>query len=107
MLYNRLLVPKMCFIRSSIIIFPLQGECGNHTHPNGDMLRSQRVRFYAMPRKLNEECVGSSVYSLETYLIVDNATEADAGVYVVNVQDIGQVASLDDQVNVTVGKSIH
>jgi serine/threonine protein kinase len=79
-----------------------EGECGNHTHPNGDMLRSQRVRFYAMPRKLNEECVGSSVYSLETYLIVDNATEADAGVYVVNVQDIGQVASLDDQVNVTV-----
>ena len=47
------------------------------------------------------------MYSLETYLIVDNATEADAGVYVVNVQNIVQSVSLDDQVNVTVGKSIH
>ena len=91
----------------SSIIFPLQGECGNHTHPDGDKLRSQRVRFYVMSRKLNSECVGSSVYSLETYLIVDNATEADAGVYVVNVQNVVQSVSLDDQVNVTVGKSIH
>ncbi|CAI8041698.1 Vascular endothelial growth factor receptor 3 [Geodia barretti] len=79
-----------------------EGECGNHTHPDGDKLRSQRVRFYVMSRKLNSECVGSSVYSLETYLIVDNATEADAGVYVVNVKNIVQSVSLDDQVNVTV-----
>ena len=37
-----------------------------------------------MLRTINAECVGLSVYSLETYLVIDNATESDAGTYVVN-----------------------
>ena len=37
-----------------------------------------------MLRTIKAECVGSTVYSLETYLVIDNATESDAGTYVVN-----------------------
>ena len=73
----------------------------NDTHPDTPRIRSNRVRTYVITRTITE-CVGSSLYSLKTYLIVDNATEGDAGTYLVNVttpqyNEIGQV-------NVSIGK---
>ena len=76
----------------------------NDTHPDTPRIRSNRVRTYVITRRIITECVGSSLYSLERYLIVDNATEGDAGTYLVNVttpqyNEIGQV-------NVSIGKYI-
>ena len=73
------------------------------------MLRKNRIRSYVLTRTLNEECVGSSIYSLETYLIIDNATESDAGTYEVTLTP--QLEALrghieTGQVNVTIGKLI-
>ena len=90
-----------------MFIYLLQGICGNHTHPNERILRSQRIRSYFMKRTLNQECVGSSVHSVETYLIIDNATEADAGTYAVTVKAIQQSVTVKDEVNVTISKCTH
>ena len=53
---------------------------------------------------MSTECSGSSLYSLETYLIVDNATESDAGTYLVNVTTPQYNEPETEQVNVTIGR---
>ena len=73
------------------------------------MLRRNRVRSYKITQTINEECVGSSIFSLETYLIIDNATESDAGTYEVTLtpQLEAQRGHIETgQVNVTIGKLI-
>ena len=72
--------------------------------PRSDILRSNRVRTYVAARAMSTECDGSSLYSLETYLIVDNATEGDAGTYLVNVTTPQYNEPETEQVNVTVGR---
>ena len=73
------------------------------------MLRRNRVRSYVITRTINKECVGSSIISLETYLINDNATESDAGTYEVTLISQLEVQRRyieTGQVNVTIGKLI-
>ena len=82
----------------------LQGDCGNFTHPDGPMLRSNRIRSYVITRTVNRECVGSSIYSLETYLIIDDARETDAGTYQVKViPQLQRGYATEEQVNVSIG----
>ena len=72
--------------------------------PRSYILRSNRVRTYLAARAMSTECAGSSLYSLETYLIVDNATESDAGTYLVNVTTPQYNEAETEQVNVTIGR---
>lgn len=42
-----------------------------------------RIRSYSFTRDVSQNCVGQKVSSLETYLVVENATVSDAGTYTV------------------------
>ena len=70
------------------------------------MLRSRRIRSYLFLRTINKECVESALYSLETYLIIDNATETDAGTYEVTVttRNLPKVYREIKEVNVSIGR---
>ena len=64
-------------------------------------LKNQRIRFYFFVLTLSEQCVGSRIFSLTTYLIIDNATSADAGTYVVEMTS-GSSNPITLQVNISV-----
>ena len=50
---------------------------------------------------LSEQCIGSDIYNITTYLIIDNATRADAGTYVVEII-FGSINPITLQVNISV-----
>lgn len=82
-------------------------SCGNDTHPDVELLREKRIRSYFYSRTISENCLGSSVFSIETYLIIDNATDEDAGRYIVNVTSLNaRVFSAVEEVTVIVGMCI-
>ena len=64
-------------------------------------LKDQRIRFYFLVSTLSEQCVGSHIFSLTTYLIIDNATSADAGTYVVEITS-GLFKQITVQVNISI-----
>ena len=74
-------------------------------HTDAHSLRTQRIRSYFKSLTVVEsKCLGTGVESLLSYLIIDNATASDAGMYTVNVttQEIKVFNDIAD-VNVTVG----
>ncbi|CAI8030934.1 hypothetical protein GBAR_LOCUS17558, partial [Geodia barretti] len=83
-----------------------EDSCVRDNDPRSDILRSNRVRTYLAARAMSTECAGSSLYSLETYLIVDNATESDAGTYLVNVTTPQYNEPETEQVNVTIDPAV-
>ena len=72
-------VEQICLIN----FFSLQGpNCFTDNHPD---VPEQRIRLFFLLTTLSEQCLGSRIYSVKTSLIIDNATRADAGNYVVNI----------------------
>ena len=76
-------------------------ECYIDTYPYAEVLKKQRIRFYMLVRTSSIQCQGTIEYSLTTYLIIDNATSADAGTYVVTVTT-GSHSPISVQENITV-----
>jgi hypothetical protein len=60
-------------------------NCTTDNHPNVPELKKQRIRLFFSLTTLGEQCLGSDIFSVKTYLIIDNATSADAGNYTVNI----------------------
>ena len=82
----------------------LQNNCTRHSHPNREKLIMQRVRLYHVRRTISEQCGGSTIYGITTYLIIDNATSADAGTYEVTVTSGHlDLTSVKEIINVVVG----
>ena len=85
-----------------MLLLSLQGlQCITDNHPDAEELKEQRIRFYFLISILSQQCLGSRIYSLKTYLIIDNATSADAGTYVVEMTS-GLLNSITLQLNISV-----
>ena len=70
----------------NLLNYHLQGlNCTTDNLPNVAEQKKQRIRLYFILTTLGEQCLGSNIYSVKTYLIIDNATSADAGNYTVNI----------------------
>ena len=70
----------------NLLNYHLQGlNCITANYPNVPELKKQRIRLFFLLTTLSEQCLGSNIYSVKTSLIIDNATRADAGNYVVNI----------------------
>ena len=69
-------------------------------------LKDQRIRFYFLVSTLSEQCLGSHIFSLTSYLIIDNATSADAGTYVVEITS-GSINPITLQVNISVAVGMY
>ena len=98
---------RVCVISANMYnyvhVFSLQ-DCGIFNHPDREELLMQRIRSYSFQKTLAEQCQGSTIYGITTYLIIDNATSADAGTYEVTVTS-GHLdpTSVKEIINVVVG----
>ena len=79
-------------------------ECFTDNHPDVEELKKQRIRVFTFISTLSEQCLGSRVYSLKTYLIIDNATITDAGTYIIEIT-FGSInpITVQQEINVVVG----
>jgi hypothetical protein len=79
-----------------------EGACGNLSSYNADQ-KNERIHSYRIDRA-HERCQGSKINVVEIYLIIDNATESDAGTYDVQAttQYIGLPITDMEQVNIIV-----
>ena len=74
------------------------------THTDAPRKRLRRVRSYFFSRVSSTGCLGPDTYSLESYLIVDNATVSDSGNYTFRVTtNTFPPRTVQEDINVVIG----
>ena len=87
------------------VLLSLQGpNCTIANHPGIVELKDRRIRFYFLSTILSEQCLGSKIYTVRTYLVIDDATSDDAGNYTFNIT-FGSASPiiLEETIDVVVG----
>ena len=89
-------------------LFSLFQECWIDPSTDAHSKRLQHVRSYFLSRVSSTGCLGPAAYTLESYLIVDNATVSDSGNYTFSVTtNTFPPRTVQEDINILIGKYSH